>query len=67
LVFVYKNYQLLVQLICYLLKLSWGAFHLKSPTGGCAYGISSQLATPLIKKPEETPEVVEIFKSFQQM
>jgi hypothetical protein len=44
-------------------RISLGAFHLKSPTGGCAYGISSQLATPLIKKPCEMPEVVEIFNS----
>jgi hypothetical protein len=46
----------------FLLELSLGAFHLKSPTGGCAYGISSQLVTPLIKKPCETPEDEEIFK-----
>ena len=44
-------------------RISLGAFHLKSPTGGCAYGISSQLATPLSKKPCEMPEVVEISNS----
>ena len=45
------------------LNIPTGAFHLKSPTGGCAYGISSQLTTPLIKKPCEMPEVEEILKS----
>ena len=41
----------------------WGALHLRSAIGGFAYGISSQLTTPLFMNPLVIPDVVCILNS----
>ena len=45
----------------------FGAFHLKSPIGGFAYGMSSQFTTLFFTYPIEIPDVVRISYSLEKV
>jgi|TARA_Y100000389_G_C16960698_1_gene270908 hypothetical protein len=44
-----------------------GAFQRRFPTGGIAYGISSQVITFLLNNPWDTPDDVEMVNEFSSL